>query len=107
MKARSRFLVSSSRVASVLFLVHIVEVWVLQGHLRRDPSRRLVLEHFPKQVVAVLVETRDKSGQLRGLPLRVLVPVGQLANAWPHLLIRGAKQLEDMQELLQLRVPRE
>jgi len=46
----------------------------------------------PKQVVAVFVETGDKSGQLRWLPLRVLVPVRQLADAWPHLLIRSAKQ---------------
>ena len=120
MKARSGFLIPASRIASVLLLVHIIEVRVLQGHLRRDPPRRLVLEHFlqwhsnqvelecnhhsvtppsiswfstdPKQVVAVFVETGDKSGQLRGLPLRVLVPVRQLADAWPHLLIRGAKQ---------------
>ena len=45
-----------------------------------------------KKIVAISVETGHKSGQLRRLPLGVLVPIGQLANAWPHLLIRGAQQ---------------
>ena len=45
-----------------------------------------------KKIVAISVETGHKSGQLRRPPLGVLVPIGQLANAWPQLLIRGAQQ---------------
>jgi hypothetical protein len=45
-----------------------------------------------KKIIAISIEAGHKSGQLRRLPLGVLVPIGQLAHAWPHLLIRGAQQ---------------
>lgn len=42
-----RFLLAT-KTASVQRLVHIIEVWVLHGLLRRDPLCRLILQHFLK-----------------------------------------------------------
>uniref|UniRef100_A0A0A9D1I7 Uncharacterized protein n=1 Tax=Arundo donax TaxID=35708 RepID=A0A0A9D1I7_ARUDO len=44
-------------IASVQLLVHIVEVRVLQGLLRRDPLRRLVLQHFLQQPQQVRMQS--------------------------------------------------
>jgi hypothetical protein len=41
------------------------------------------------------------------VPVPVPSPVPQLADAGPDLLTGGAQQLEDVQQLLQLRVARE
>ena len=42
-----------------------------------------------------------------GLPLREFVPVAQLRDARPDVLVGRAQQLEYVQQLLQLAVPRE
>ena len=42
--------------------------------------------------------------QWLGLPVGKLVPVPELAHAWPHLLIGRPQQLEHMQQLLQFTV---
>lgn len=60
---------------SVELLVHVVEVGMLHGLLRRDPLRRLVLQHFLKKIKSISVETMDKIRHFRGIPLGVLVPV--------------------------------
>jgi len=70
----------------------------------RDPSRRVVDEHLAHEVHPAGLQ-RDKN-PLQGLrlPLGELVPVSQLAQARPHLLVGGAQQLEDVQQLLDLAV---
>jgi hypothetical protein len=74
---------------------------------RGDPPRGVVLKHPPHQVDAGRLERREDLGQVLRRPARELVPVAQLGDARPRGLVGRAEQLEDVQQLLQLRVPRE
>lgn len=79
---------------------HHAECWLMLGDA--------VLGHEKSQACqACLGSSHKNTGaplQRLGLPVGELVPVPQLAHAWPHLLVGRPQQLEHMQQLLQFAV---
>mmetsp|Transcript_56948 Transcript_56948/g.180181 ORF Transcript_56948/g.180181 Transcript_56948/m.180181 type:complete len:344 (+) Transcript_56948:281-1312(+) len=88
-------------------LVEVVEVWVVEGLLGGYPLRGVVLHHVLQEGEAVGAEVGDHAGEGLPPPLGKLVPVAEAGDPRPRPLGGRAEQLEDVQELLQLRVARE
>uniref|UniRef100_A0A147BDZ8 Putative secreted protein n=1 Tax=Ixodes ricinus TaxID=34613 RepID=A0A147BDZ8_IXORI len=83
----------------------VVQVWMIQAVLCRNPPDRVIHQHFLKQVDAIIIHILQQTAQ------DVLRPVGegglviwQLGHTWPRVLGRSAQRPEDAEELVNLRV---
>jgi len=90
-----------------LCLVKRVKVRMLESVRGVDTLRRIVDEQLAQKIDTVLIELRDNLGEILRLPLRELVPVAQVGDARPHLLVWRTKELENVKELLKLGIARE
>lgn len=88
--------------------LQLCKVGVPQRLPRGDARRRVVDEHARQQVQAQRVERRRDLLERPRPPLgEGLLPVGELPHARPAVLVRRAHDLEDLEELVDLRVARE
>ena len=97
------------RLSSLLLEVHVLEVWVAEGLLGRDPLRGLQLDQLKEEVNGRFIHV---DAHLFQAFIRVVdLPLGEagfkvweVAYALPGLITRGAHDFKDLENLSDLRV---
>ena len=97
------------RLSSLLLEVHVLEIWVAEGLLRRDPLRGLQLDQLKEEVNGRFIHVDAHLFQafigVVDLPLgEAGFKVWEVTYALPGLITRGAHDFKDLENLSDLRV---